>query len=47
MCATKYQNVELKETDIFLTKWKLSHQSCRLQPLMSVLTALKSAQSLL
>jgi hypothetical protein len=23
-CATKYQNVELKETDILLKKWKLS-----------------------
>jgi hypothetical protein len=24
MCATKYQNAEINETDILLTKWKLS-----------------------
>jgi hypothetical protein len=24
VCATKYQNAELKETDILLTKWKLN-----------------------
>jgi hypothetical protein len=26
MCAIKYQNAELKETDILLTKWKLSQE---------------------
>jgi hypothetical protein len=26
MCATKYQNAELKEIDILLTKWKLSQE---------------------
>jgi hypothetical protein len=26
MCVTKYQNAELKETDILLTKWKLSEE---------------------
>jgi hypothetical protein len=26
MCATKYQQTELKETDILLKKWKLSQE---------------------
>jgi hypothetical protein len=26
MCATEYQNAELKETDILLTKWKLNQE---------------------
>jgi hypothetical protein len=26
MCATKYQNAELKEIDILLTRWKLSQE---------------------
>jgi hypothetical protein len=26
MCATKYQNAELKETYILLMKWKLSQE---------------------
>jgi hypothetical protein len=26
MCVTKYQNAELNETNILLTKWKLSQE---------------------
>jgi hypothetical protein len=26
MCATKYQNAELKEKNILLTKWKLNQE---------------------
>jgi hypothetical protein len=26
MCVTKYQNAELKETDILLMKWKLNQE---------------------
>jgi hypothetical protein len=26
MCEKKYQQIEIKETDILLTKWKLSQE---------------------